>query len=244
MQNRGLSLDRRVDGRCVRWHKPPPTYVKINCDAAISTEGQAFWIGVVIRDEEGTLMGYKIERRTGCPPVRECEAEALVCALKWADELGLTRALVETDSQVTQMAMEAAWLSLVLSSREDNLCFEIPKANASMVNINILSYFIKPSCLLQQPVDQLSTSTNLQNRSQLLLFQVSKNSETDSELFHVSRMQLQGQLWLLVLPEYPSPSEQGQEMCCSRVPTISRYQFHHPLVHSPCQSTYPVQFLT
>ncbi|CAN1844985.1 Transposon TX1 uncharacterized 149 kDa protein [Linum perenne] len=107
MQGRGLCPRRREEGRCDRWHRPPPTYVKINCDAAINVRGQSFGIGVVIRDEEGNLVGFKMENRIGCPPVKECEAEAVVCALHWANELGIRRALVETDSQVTQLAMES-----------------------------------------------------------------------------------------------------------------------------------------
>ncbi|CAN1223742.1 hypothetical protein LINPERPRIM_LOCUS2142 [Linum perenne] len=62
---------------------------------------------VVNRDEDGELIGYKMERRNGCPPVKECEAEALVCALEWSGELGLARPVVETDSQVVQMAMKS-----------------------------------------------------------------------------------------------------------------------------------------
>ncbi|CAN1141983.1 hypothetical protein LINPERHAP2_LOCUS12811 [Linum perenne] len=102
-QDRGSRLRRRVESSCARWHPPPPTFVKINCDAAINTVGQMFGIGVVIRDEEGALMGYKMERRTGCPPVQECEAEAVVCALQWANMLGLTRAMFQNTTIQKQL---------------------------------------------------------------------------------------------------------------------------------------------
>ncbi|CAN1827159.1 hypothetical protein LINPERHAP1_LOCUS31855 [Linum perenne] len=46
-----------------------------------------------------------MESRQGCPPVKECEVEALVQALEWTRDLGMNRAIIETDSQLVQLAM-------------------------------------------------------------------------------------------------------------------------------------------
>ncbi|CAN1287781.1 Putative ribonuclease H protein At1g65750 [Linum perenne] len=62
---------RQVPSSCTRWHKPPPTFFKVNCDAATFVERNLFGIGIVIRDENGELHGYRMEVMQGCPPVKE-----------------------------------------------------------------------------------------------------------------------------------------------------------------------------
>ncbi|CAN1837440.1 Putative ribonuclease H protein At1g65750 [Linum perenne] len=91
---------------CDKWHKPPPTYIKINCDAAVFSENRAFGIGLIARDEDGTMLGYKMETRQCCLPVRECEAVAVVAGIAWAVEQGMHRVVIETDCQAVQLALE------------------------------------------------------------------------------------------------------------------------------------------
>ncbi|CAN1315847.1 hypothetical protein LINPERPRIM_LOCUS29851, partial [Linum perenne] len=90
---------------CDKWHTPAPTFIKINCDAALFAEHHAFGIGLVARDEDGVLIGYKMMNRQGCPPVKECEAEVVVAGVEWAVEQGLHRVILETDCQTVQLAM-------------------------------------------------------------------------------------------------------------------------------------------
>ncbi|CAN1287045.1 hypothetical protein LINPERPRIM_LOCUS19493 [Linum perenne] len=84
----------RVARRCDKWHAPAPTFIKINCDAALFAEHHAFGIGLVARDEDGVLIGYRLKNRQGCPPAKECEAEAIVAGVEWAVEQGFP--LVDT----------------------------------------------------------------------------------------------------------------------------------------------------
>ncbi|CAN1838057.1 hypothetical protein LINPERHAP1_LOCUS35313 [Linum perenne] len=41
---------------------------------------------IVIRDENGELHGYRMEVMQGCPPTKECEAQAVLTALEWTHQ--------------------------------------------------------------------------------------------------------------------------------------------------------------
>ncbi|XVF49704.1 hypothetical protein PTKIN_Ptkin04bG0034600 [Pterospermum kingtungense] len=85
---------------CIPWHPPPPSFRKCNCDVAIFSDMVEIGIGIVLRDVFGDLLAYKMLRFLGILTVREGEALALFEAIVWMRELGHTRVLFESDSQL------------------------------------------------------------------------------------------------------------------------------------------------
>ncbi|KAL8500700.1 hypothetical protein ACS0TY_020329 [Phlomoides rotata] len=64
------------DFRCLLWHKPPPSHIKINVDAGV---------GMVVRDEEGGfLMGRSLVSQ-GLMEVDEGEAWGVLEVMSWGE---------------------------------------------------------------------------------------------------------------------------------------------------------------
>lgn len=91
---------------CLGWHKPPPTFLKCNTDAAVFVDAASVGLSCVLRDETGNFVACRARRLLGLPPVRECEALALLDALKWVLELGYTKVIFETDAMSVVWAMD------------------------------------------------------------------------------------------------------------------------------------------
>lgn len=74
--------------------------IELNIDAAISAGKKLIGLGVVIRDDKGSLLMAKADRMAGCLDVLSAEALAMLCGLKCVADLGLQNVWVESDSQV------------------------------------------------------------------------------------------------------------------------------------------------
>ncbi|XVF73428.1 hypothetical protein PTKIN_Ptkin12aG0201100 [Pterospermum kingtungense] len=95
---------------CSKWHPPPPSFVKCNCDAVVFHDIGKTSMGIVLRDEVGDLLAYKMLKLLGLPEVKECEALALLEPISWVCTLGYHQVTFETDSQ------------LVFNALKHNLC--------------------------------------------------------------------------------------------------------------------------
>ncbi|XVF67578.1 hypothetical protein PTKIN_Ptkin10aG0132100 [Pterospermum kingtungense] len=68
---------------CQKWHPPPPSFVKCNCDAATFSDSGRVGLGMVLRDEQGHFLACRMLSVSGLPAVPECEALGLFEAIAW-----------------------------------------------------------------------------------------------------------------------------------------------------------------
>ena len=66
---------------CSKWHPPPPSFIKCNCDVAVFYDMGETCLGIVLHDESGDLLTYKMMKLHGLLAVKECEALALLEAI-------------------------------------------------------------------------------------------------------------------------------------------------------------------
>ncbi|XP_065630503.1 uncharacterized protein LOC136067946 [Quercus suber] len=88
-----------------KWKPPDHGLVKINCDRARFTEENRVGNGVVIRNSEGLVLGSLSKRIPQAYSPPEIEALAVTTVMELASNLGLQRAILETDSLVLVMAL-------------------------------------------------------------------------------------------------------------------------------------------
>ncbi|KAK9998404.1 hypothetical protein SO802_018007 [Lithocarpus litseifolius] len=81
-----------------RWKPPPVNLVKINFDGAVFAKENKSGIGVVVRDENGLVLGSCSKRLTQAYSAVEVEAMAAATALDFTSEMGVRRAILEGDS--------------------------------------------------------------------------------------------------------------------------------------------------
>ncbi|CAN1292379.1 Putative ribonuclease H protein At1g65750 [Linum perenne] len=82
-----------------RWSRPDLGAIKINIDAALFFDAGRYGVGLVARDAQGSLIGYRQQLFPGTPPANEAEANGLIEAIRWAEVMGWTRVVYETDCQ-------------------------------------------------------------------------------------------------------------------------------------------------
>ncbi|XP_024156259.1 uncharacterized protein LOC112164271 [Rosa chinensis] len=80
------------------WNPPPPGYVAVNCDAAWY-KPDIGGLGVVIRDENGVVIGGSTNR-TNCGFVEIAEAQAVRLGVVLASDCNLKRVRFQSDSQL------------------------------------------------------------------------------------------------------------------------------------------------
>ena len=85
---------------CSKWHSPSPSFVKCNCDVVIFSDRGEIGLGIVLRDESGVFLAYKMLKLPGLPAVKEYEALAHLKAMSWVRTLGYNQLFFETDSQM------------------------------------------------------------------------------------------------------------------------------------------------
>ncbi|XVF71911.1 hypothetical protein PTKIN_Ptkin12aG0078100 [Pterospermum kingtungense] len=94
------SLDQALKGSCMRWHKPPNSYLKCNIDAAIFSDSLSTGLGCIVRDSNGAFVASRMDKLAGLPTIKECEALALLEAVKWMLSLGLKNVVFEYDAKL------------------------------------------------------------------------------------------------------------------------------------------------
>ncbi|CAN1153936.1 Putative ribonuclease H protein At1g65750 [Linum perenne] len=90
---------------CTRWHPPQRSMLKCNVDGALFADKNACGWGMVVRDHTGRLIQFKTNTGVGCPSVKECEAMAVLMAVRQLREDGRTDVIIETDSLSTVQAL-------------------------------------------------------------------------------------------------------------------------------------------
>lgn len=82
----------------MKWTPPSPTRYKINVDGVVSKEQRIAGVGILIRDDEGRLIGAcskKIKAPLG--PI-EAEAKAAELGLQFAKDMSIQDFTLESDS--------------------------------------------------------------------------------------------------------------------------------------------------
>lgn len=89
-----------------KWAPPTEEMVKINVDGSfIPGEEHASW-GVVARDSEGAIVAARAGRQDNINDAFAAEVAAFSHAVAFAADLGILRAVFETDSQLLVEAMD------------------------------------------------------------------------------------------------------------------------------------------
>ena len=81
-----------------KWQAPQAVFVKVNFDGAIFGELNKLGVGVVIRDNNGTILGSCSEKLSQAYKAEETEALAARKASMFAHELGFQRVILEGDA--------------------------------------------------------------------------------------------------------------------------------------------------
>ncbi|XVE70735.1 hypothetical protein DITRI_Ditri10aG0094800 [Diplodiscus trichospermus] len=100
--DRNRLINNRV---CNRWHEPPVSYLKCNCDAATFYENGEVGMGMILRDELGNMIACRMLKSAGLPEVKECEALTLQQAMSWVCSMGYVRVIFEVNSKVVVDAL-------------------------------------------------------------------------------------------------------------------------------------------
>ncbi|CAN1156954.1 Putative ribonuclease H protein At1g65750 [Linum perenne] len=103
--NNNQADEQRRGSECKRWHPPRPGEFKCNLDAAIMAATERSGAGMVIRDNEGELLRYRMVPWGGTWRSKEAEGRALLEALSWVEQQGYTRMNFESDAQVVVNAI-------------------------------------------------------------------------------------------------------------------------------------------
>nr|XP_023876693.1 uncharacterized protein LOC111989131 [Quercus suber] len=82
----------------IKWRPPPANVAKINFDGAVFSKENNSGIGVVVRNEQGLVLGSCSKRLLQAYSPIEIETMAAATALAFASELGVRRAVLEGDS--------------------------------------------------------------------------------------------------------------------------------------------------
>lgn len=88
------------------WKRPEQFWVKINSDGAFSERtGEGGW-GLIITDEGGEVVEAAAGKLTRVLDAYQAEVEACLAGVTLAGEMGVERAIVETDSLVLKQALK------------------------------------------------------------------------------------------------------------------------------------------
>ena len=105
-----------------KWEKPSPGWFKINTDAGFDQVTNTGSAGVVIRDQDGLVVGGSARWFEDVPDVLTAEAMAAREGLELAVELGLDRVMLEVDCQELSKLLLSQHAS---TSHIGGLCFDI-----------------------------------------------------------------------------------------------------------------------
>ncbi|KAK9219026.1 hypothetical protein WN943_007665 [Citrus x changshan-huyou] len=80
------------------WQSPPQPWYKVNIDAAVSSKADHAGIGVLVRNSAGDVMVASISQVPFLGDVEFVEALAVYKRLRLTSDIGLTPAIIESDS--------------------------------------------------------------------------------------------------------------------------------------------------
>ena len=88
-----------------QWHLPPMGMIKANFDRAIFNTEHKSGIGVVLKDDHGSVLASISRQVSQVYSPLEIEAMAATIALRFAADLGFKQVILEGDSQVLMTAL-------------------------------------------------------------------------------------------------------------------------------------------
>ncbi|CAN1142980.1 Uncharacterized mitochondrial protein AtMg00310 [Linum perenne] len=97
---------------CGKWHAPPFGSLKCNSDVGFQATTNEMGMGIILRDCDGRVIGYKQWHDVGQWTPREGEAAALLSAMSWVVGIGYEDVIFECDAEA---------ISQALASDEDDL---------------------------------------------------------------------------------------------------------------------------
>ncbi|CAN1191764.1 Uncharacterized mitochondrial protein AtMg00310 [Linum perenne] len=98
-------LNQQPRPACEKWHAPPSGSMKCNSDVGFLASENKMGMGIVLRDSEGRVHGYKQWHGIGQWTPREGEAAALLTAMRWVTEEGHNNVIFESDADVIRHAL-------------------------------------------------------------------------------------------------------------------------------------------
>jgi ribonuclease HI len=88
------------------WSPPPKAYLKLNVDAHLSSDGH-LGLGLVLRDEDGRIVGASTKAQPGSGNMELSETLGLVEALRMIEMLKLRSVIIEMDAATIVRAIQA-----------------------------------------------------------------------------------------------------------------------------------------
>lgn len=99
--NAVLRKDKETVARLIpSWSLPPEDFVKINCDGAYHAESASGGWGCIARDSAGDVLFAAAGRLPHASEALQAEAEAVIRASLYAEQMGMGRIIIETDYQI------------------------------------------------------------------------------------------------------------------------------------------------
>ncbi|GMI90174.1 hypothetical protein like AT2G04420 [Hibiscus trionum] len=90
----------------VRWSPPCSSTVKINVDACFFPNTKSAQVGVLIRDNEGFILGAKAAKLDHTSSSFAAEAEVVVYDIRLALDLGFRHVIIEGDSLLVMRKLQ------------------------------------------------------------------------------------------------------------------------------------------
>ncbi|CAN1173790.1 Putative ribonuclease H protein At1g65750 [Linum perenne] len=90
---------RAVPASCNKWHAPPFGSLKCNSDIGFNAATNEMGMGIVLRDCDGRVVGYKQWHDVGQWTPREGEAAALLSAMYWVAAVGYEDCTIRSEGK-------------------------------------------------------------------------------------------------------------------------------------------------
>ena len=111
--NQGVITSQRSSQVPVKWSKPELGAMKLHVDAVVTLGAPAFFIGLVLRDHTGALVGGYTISKSMVNKVFEAESLAVLEGLTWLASMNHDKVIIEFDSLFTVPALQTSSVNLL-----------------------------------------------------------------------------------------------------------------------------------